>query len=180
MTLKFTRLIAGATDYHAGGFRAVPRKQYKANFIEPNVLGTRCHHLALYVVFESYLQLVSDHPQAYRDQPGFEFIQQVPTTWDETRILRGQIGDYIVTARRKGEQWYLGAMTDWTARELEINLDFLNPGKTYQATRFSDASDADVDPNHLENSSSVVQSNESLQLKLAKGGGQAIVFSPLK
>lgn len=180
LMIPFTRLIAGATDYHAGGFRAVPRKQYKANFIEPNVLGTRCHHLALYVVFESYLQLVSDHPQAYRDQPGFEFIQQVPTTWDETRILRGQIGDYIVTARRKGEQWYLGAMTDWTARELEINLDFLNPGKTYQATRFSDASDADVDPNHLENSSSVVQSNESLQLKLAKGGGQAIVFSPLK
>lgn len=180
LMIPFTRLIAGATDYHAGGFRAVPREQYKANFIEPNVLGTRCQHLALYVVFESYLQLVSDHPQAYRDQPGFEFIQQVPTTWDETRILSGQVGDYIVTARRKGEQWYLGAMTDWTARELEIKLDFLSPGKTYQATRFSDASDADVDPNHLEKTSGVVQSNESLQLKLAKGGGQAIVFSPLK
>ena len=179
LMIPFTRMIAGATDYHAGGFRAVPRQQYKANFIEPNVLGTRCHHLALYVVFESYLQLVSDHPKAYQDESGFEFIQQVPTSWDETRILSGQVGDYIATARRKGEQWYLGAMTDWTARELEVKLDFLHPGKKYQATRFSDAADTDSNPNHLEKTSHLVDAKTILKLKLGKGGGQAIVLKPL-
>ena len=178
--IPFTRLIAGATDYHAGGFRAVPKDQYKANFIEPNVLGTRCHHLALYVVFESYLHLVSDHPQAYQDQPGFEFIQQVPTTWDETRILNGQVGDYIVTARRKGDQWYLGAMTDWSARELDLKLDFLSPDKKYQAIRFSDAADADSNPNHLEKTTFEFGAGSTLKLKLAQGGGQAIIFTPLK
>lgn len=180
LMIPFTRLIAGATDYHAGGFRAVPKDQYKANFIEPNVLGTRCHHLALYVVFESYLHLVSDHPQAYQDQPGFEFIQQVPTTWDETRILSGQIGDYIVTARRKGEQWYLGAMTDWTAREVALELDFLSPGKKYQATRFCDAADTDNNPNLLNKTTQLVDSKTILKLNLGKGGGQAIVLNPLK
>ncbi len=178
LMIPFTRMIAGPTDYHAGGFRAVPKAIYKEKFIEPNVMGTRCHHLALYVVYESYLQLVSDYPQAYDGQPGFEFIQTVPTSWDETKILDGQIGDYIVTARRIGKDWYLGAMTDWTARNLTVNLDFLKEGR-YEATIFADASNTETNPNNLEKKVRVVSKADSLWLQLASGGGQAIIFRKL-
>ena len=173
LMIPFTRMVAGATDYHPGGFRAVSREQFKASYLEPTVMGTRCHHLALYVVFESYLQMVSDYPQAYDGQPGFELLQQVPTTWDETRVLDAQIGNYIIIARRKGEDWYVGAMNDWTARSLPIELDFLPAGE-FVADIFNDADDAATQPNHLVKTSRVVRNSDVLSAKLAAGGGQAI------
>jgi alpha-glucosidase len=176
LMIPFTRLIAGATDYHAGGFRALPPDQFTVSFRAPHVLGTRAHHLALYVVYESYLQLVSDFPQAYENQTGFEFVQTVPTTWDESRVLDGQVGDYIVTARRKGTTWYIGAMNDWTARELSLKLDFLSPGKRYQATIFRDGADAESQPNQVVKSVQEVQASQVLPLKMAAGGGQVLVF----
>lgn len=179
LMIPFTRLIAGATDYHAGGFRSVPRDQYKAHFFEPNVMGTRCHHLALYVVFESYLQLVSDYPQAYEGQEGFDFIQQVPTTWDETKILDGQIGDYIVTARRKGQDWYIGTMNDWTLRILQLKLDFLPQG-VFQAHIYSDTEDAEQNPNKLTKTTRQVTQTDMVPIRLAGGGGQVIFLKKTK
>jgi alpha-glucosidase len=171
--IPFTRMLAGPTDYHAGGFRAVSREDFKPNYLEPNVLGTRCHHLALYVVYESYLQMVCDYPEAYKDQPGFEFIQQVPTTWDETRVLQAQISNYITIARRKGTDWYIGTMNDWTPRTYSISLDFLPKGE-YEATIFSDAKDADTNPNHLVKETRTVTKSDILEMQLAIGGGQAV------
>ncbi len=179
LMIPFTRMIAGPTDYHAGGFRALPRADYKGRFLEPNVLGTRCHHLALYVVYESYLQLVSDYPQAYQNQLGFEFIQQVPTIWDETRILDGQVGDYIVTARRKGTDWYVGVMNDWTARNLPLKLDFLPTGN-YEATIYADATDSDQNPNHLNKTVQNLNRKSVLTVALASGGGQVLVLKKMK
>jgi len=173
LMIPFTRMIAGPTDYHPGGFRAVTKEDYKANFSEPNVMGTRCHHLGMYVVFESYLQMVCDYPEAYKDQPGFEFLQQVPTSWDETRVLQAQIGNYITIARRKGADWYIGTMNDWTPRTLLIPLDFLSEG-TFEATLFSDADDADTNPNHLVKETRIVKKSDILNVKLATGGGQAV------
>jgi len=90
LNIIFTRLLAGATDYHLGGFRAVPEDLFVAQNIKPVMMGTRCHMLAMYVVLESYLGMVCDYPEAYEGQPGFEFIQQVPTVWDETKVFGGR------------------------------------------------------------------------------------------
>ena len=86
------------------------------------VMGTRCHQLAMYVVYESPLMMVSDSPEAYRGAMGTDFIRQVPTSWDETRVLAGEVAEYVVIARRLGKDWYIGAMTNWTPRHLSIPL----------------------------------------------------------
>ena len=114
-------MIAGPMDYHLGGFRAADRNHFKPANVKPSVLGTRCQHLAMYVVYENPMPMVCDAPTAYEGQPGFDFIRQVPTAWDETRVLSGKVGEYIVVARRKGHDWYLGAMTGSPAASLAAN-----------------------------------------------------------
>jgi len=178
VTVAYTRMLAGPLDYHLGGFRSVNRDQFKPLNAKPNVLGTRCHHLAMYVVFENPMPMVSDAPTAYEGQPGFEFICQVPTTWDETRVLRGKVGNYIVTARRKGADWYLGAMTDWTARTLEVPLSFLGPGR-HQVEVWADRLGSD-DPNQLTFQKRTMDAQGMLELRLNSGGGQAIRFRPVQ
>ena len=115
LMMAFTRLVAGPMDYHLGGFRAVPRAQFKPHRVAPNVLGTRCHMLGMYVCFDNPNPMVADYPTAYEGQPGFEFLELVPTWWDETRVLAGQVGEVLVTARRKGDDvvpgWNLGQGT---------------------------------------------------------------------
>lgn len=177
LMIPFTRMLAGPTDYHSGGFRSAPKAQYEATFRAPRVLGTRCHHLGLFVVFENYLPMLADYPAAYLGQPGFEFLQKVPATWDETRVLTGEIGDFIVIARRKGSEWFIGAMTDWTARELEIPLGFLPKGN-FQAEVYQDAPDADLHPDLLEKKMMQLTRSDKLRIKMAPGGGLAarIVF----
>ena len=91
-------------------------------------MGTRAQQLAMYAIYEAPFQMVSDTPKAYEDQPAFEFIRDCPTTWDETKVLNGQPGEYIMIARRNGKKWFLGSMTNWSARELDIPLSFLAPG----------------------------------------------------
>ena len=177
LMIPFTRLLAGPLDYHPGGFRAVARAAHKASFLEPTVLGTRCHHLAMYVVYESYLQMVSDYPQAYENQAGFEFLQQVPTVWDETKVLDAQVGDYISVARRKGNDWYVGSMNDWTARTRQIKLDFLPEGE-FLADVFSDHETAATQPNLLVKTTQIVKRNAVITIKLAAGGGQVIWIRP--
>jgi len=172
--VPFTRMLAGPMDYHAGGFRSVTKEQFvTGKMIAPEVMGTRCHHLAMPVVYESFLQMICDYPEAYKNQLGFAFLCQVPTTWDETRVLNAKIGDYITVARRKGKGWYVGTMNDWTPRELQIHLDFLPKGE-FLADIYSDANDADSEPNHLTITTITVQQNDIISTKLAKGGGQAI------
>ena len=148
LMMAFTRLIAGPMDYHLGGFRAVPRAQFKPRNVAPNVLGTRCHMLGMYVCFDNPNPMLADYPTAYEGQPGFEFLELVPTWWDETRVLAGQVGELLVTARRKGATWYLGGISANGPRELALPLTFLGPGR-YAARIWKDAPDAESDPNHL-------------------------------
>ncbi|MFM9911152.1 MAG: glycoside hydrolase family 97 protein, partial [Chitinophagaceae bacterium] len=143
LSIIFTRMLAGSTDYHLGGFRAVPQNLYKAQYSMPLMLGTRCHMLAMYVVLENYLQMVCDYPAAYEGQPGFEFIKNVPTTWDETKVLNSKIGEYITIARRNNNDWYIGAISNHQSRMLRIPLKFLKDGK-YLAEIYSDAKDVDT------------------------------------
>jgi alpha-glucosidase len=105
--IPFTRMLAGSTDYHLGGFRAANNKTFKVHYTRPYVLGTRCHMMAMYVVLENTLGMVCDAPEAYINQPGFEFLQQVPTTWDETRVVSAKASKYVAIARRKGTDWFI-------------------------------------------------------------------------
>ena len=103
--------------------------------------NTRAHELALYVVLESPLQMVSDYPEHYAGQHDFEFIKQVPTTWDEIRVLDGLPMENITIARRSGKDWYVGSITNWDARDVKVPLSFLGEGK-YTAEIYADAPDA--------------------------------------
>jgi alpha-glucosidase len=167
INIPFTRMLAGSTDYHLGGFRAVSQDKFKAQYTKPLMLGTRCHMLAMYVVLESYLGMVCDFPEAYEGQPGFDFIKSVPTVWDETKVVDAKVGEYIVIARRKNKDWFIGAITNTSPRELTIPLSFLPAGK-YEASIKVDSSD---DPNALNESTQTVTNVSSLNVKLAAGGG---------
>ncbi|MDQ6845450.1 MAG: glycoside hydrolase family 97 protein, partial [Bacteroidota bacterium] len=173
ITMPFTRGLAGSTDYHLGGFRAVPQHKFRAQYTRPLVLGTRCHMLGMYVVLENYLQMVCDYPEAYEGQPGFEFIEEIPTTWDETKVLDAKVNEYIVIARRKNNDWYLGAINNHQPRDIDLQLSFLENGK-YDADLYLDANDTDTNPNHIGIQRREVGKADKLTLKLAAGGGFAI------
>jgi len=180
VTLPFTRMILGPMDYTPGGFRSLTPGDFKAQqrYHAPYVMTTRGQAVAMYVVYDSPFQMVSDSPEAYKNADGTwadgaEFIQSVPTSWDETRVLAGDIGQYIVTARRKGNTWYVGAMTNETGRTVEVPLSFLGAGN-YSAHVLQDGADV----NHLAASDAAVDSAKRLTLTLAPSGGAVAVISP--
>jgi alpha-glucosidase len=173
INMPFTRMLAGSTDYHLGGFRAVSQSKFRAQYTRPLVLGTRCHMLAMYVVLENYLGMVCDYPEAYEGQQGFEFIKEVPTVWDQTKVLNAAVCQFITIARRSKDDWFVGSITNHQARDLTILLDFLPEGQ-YTAEIYSDASDAGDNPNHLTKQTRTLTRSDSLTLHLASGGGQVI------
>ncbi len=175
--LPFTRMLAGRMDYTPGGFDNVTRDDFTARSIRPEVMGTRTQQLAMYVVYEAPFQMVADTPKAYEDQPAFEFIRRCPATWDETKVLNGRPGEYITVARRNDKTWFLGAMTNWEAREMEVPLRFLGPGK-YIAEIYADADDAAQYPKNVAVRKQTVNASMSLKIKLAPGGGYAVRFVP--
>jgi len=173
----FTRMLSGPMDYTPGGFDNVTEDTFVARDKNPMVMGTRTQQLALYVVFQAPFEMVSDVPSAYANEPSFQFLREVPTAWDATRVLAGDPGEYITIARRHGRDWYLGSITNWTARDLQVPLSFLGKG-TYTAEIYEDAADASVNPKHVSIFRKTVHSSDVLKLPLAKGGGCAIHFVP--
>ena len=173
INIPFTRMLAGPTDYHLGGFRAVPEPEFKVQYTRPLMLGTRAHMLAMYVVLENYQGMVCDFPAAYEGQPGFEFLKKVPTTWDETRVLSAKVSEFITIARRKNQQWFVGSITNSSPRSLNVSLDFLQEGE-YEAEIYTDAADTGLNPNHVIIRKQPVNRNTLLSLNLGAGGGVAI------
>jgi len=178
VTLPFTRMLAGPMDYTPGGMRNVTAEQFTINYDYPNVMGTRCQQLAMYVVYESPLMMVSDSPEAYRAAVGTDFIRQVPTSWDETRVLAGEVAEYVVIARRLGTDWYIGAMTNWTPRHLSISLAALGNGH-WEADVYHDGPDAAHTPTDITHSPTILQSSRPLVIDLAPGGGWAAHLKPV-
>jgi alpha-glucosidase len=170
LLMAFIRFVAGPMDYHLGGFRAVPRARFAPRNVAPNVLGTRCHMLACYVCFHNLNPMLADYPTAYEGEPGFDFLELVPTWWGETRVLAGRIGELLVTARRKGPTWYLAGRSAKGPRELAVPLSFLGPGR-YVARAWEDAADARTDANHLVARRVVVSSADTLNIPLSLDGG---------
>jgi alpha-glucosidase len=177
VTLPFTRMLAGPMDFTPGGFRNVAPAAFKAQDSQPQVMGTRAAELAQLVVYESELQVLCDSPDSYRGAVGVQFLKQVPTTWDETRVLAGAVGEYVVVARRSGSRWFLGAMTGEEGRTLEVPLGFLGAGQ-WTARTWADAPDAYAHPEKAVEKSRAVKPTDTLTLILAPAGGQAALFEP--
>jgi alpha-glucosidase len=181
-TLPFTRMLAGPLDYTPGAFGNVTRDQFIPRDKEPMVPNTRAHELALYVVLESPLMMVSDYPEHYQNQDNqaqhdFEFIKQVPVTWDEVRVLTGRPMENITVARRSGNDWYVGSITNWDARAAQVPLSFLGEGK-YVAEIYADAPDAGSDATHTTFTKQNVDRSTMLDVKMAPGGGNAVWIHP--
>jgi alpha-glucosidase len=179
VTLAFTRMLAGPMDYTPGGFDNVTRENFVPRNTAPMVMGTRAHHTALFVVFESELQMVSDSPDAYNGQKEIEFLKVVPSSWDETRVLNGVPPKYITIARRRGNEWFVGSITDWDARELDVPLSFLGSG-AYDAEIYADGPNAAAQPKDSAVEKRRVNAQTVLKLKLAPGGGSALRLVPVR
>jgi len=185
LTLPFTRMLAGPIDFTPGGFLNVRKDDFKFGKMGADagpvyVMGTRCFQLAMLVVYDSPLQVLCDSPYNYRhSSTGLDFLKIVPTTWDQTKVLNAQVGDFITIARRKGDEWFVGSMTDWTPRSLDIPLGFLGESK-YEAVIWTDANDADVSPQHLIRQNMIVTAKDKITVKMAPAGGQAIHLKPAR
>jgi alpha-glucosidase len=177
VTIPFTRMLAGPMDYTPGCFNNATREQFTPRQLDPMCQGTRASQLAMYVVYESPLVMLADYPEIYDHNPGMEFLDKVPTVWDDTRVPMGEPGQYVTIARRHGNEWYLGAMTNWDARDLEIPLTFLGPGE-FEAQIFADGADADKVATSLAISKKTVKSADKLSVHLAPGGGAAVILTP--
>jgi alpha-glucosidase len=178
VTLPFTRMFLGPMDYTPGAMRNATKATFAPIFQQPMALGTRCHQLAMYVVFESPLEMLADSPSNYLREPEvMEFLGPVPSTWDETKVLDARIADYVVVARRNGKDWYLGAMTDWTARELEVDFSFLPEG-TFWVDAYQDGVNADRYASDYKKVKIQVNKTTKLKIKLAPGGGWAARILP--
>lgn len=177
LNIPFTRNLAGPADYHLGGFVSVRPEDFKADFWHPVVTSTRAHMLGMYVVLESTLQLVSDSPARYASQPGFDFICQVPTVWDEMRVLQGEPDEYVVIARRHGDQWYVGGIGNHDARDISLPLGFLGDGE-YTLQLYADAESSAEDPNKLEERKQKVHKSDRIDIHFAPNGGFAARLVP--
>ncbi len=174
-TIPFIRQVAGPMDYTQGAMLNATRSNFRPCRSEPMSQGTRCHQLALYVVLESPLNMLCDSPTHYMREPECtEFIAAVPTVWDQTCILDGRVGEYIVTARRKGTTWYVGGITNWDARNLELDLSALGSGDC-KVTLFRDGVNADRKATDYRKETFVARSGEPVKVSLAPGGGFAAV-----
>jgi alpha-glucosidase len=178
-TLPFTRMLAGPMDYTPGAFNNSNLENFVARQVMPMSLGTRAQELALYVVFESPLEMVSDYPEIYKGQKDFDFIKQVPATWDEVRVIDGLPMRYITLARRSGKDWYVGSLTNWDERNTKVPLDFLGEGK-YIAEIYADAADAASHPTHTLITTRAVDRSTVLDVHMVSGGGNAIWIHPAK
>jgi len=178
--VPFTRMLAGPIDYTPGIFDIKFDKYKKEN----QVNTTLAHQLAIYVVIYSPLQMAADLPENYNGHPAFQFIRDVGVDWDTSIVLNGEIGDFITVARkeRSTNKWFLGSITDENERSYEISLNFLDDGKEYTATIYSDDVNShwNKNPTAYKIESMMVNNSDKLKLKLAPGGGTAISFIPSK
>jgi len=171
VTLPFTRMVAGPIDYTPGAMLNGNKDNFRHVFSEPMSQGTRCHQAAMYVVYDAPLQMLCDNPSNYLKESEYtQFIAQVPTTWDTTIALQGKAGEYVAIARKKGDTWYIGAMTNWDARKLDLDLSFLGSGN-YQLEAVQDGINADQHAADYRFHKQTVTSANKLTIQMSEGGG---------
>jgi len=171
--IPFIRMIAGPMDYTPGAMLNAAKGSFKPDWSKPMSQGTRCHQLAMYVVYESPLQMLADNPVHYSNEPEcMEFLENVPTVWDQTKVLHARVGDYIAVARKNGDTWYIGGMTDWDARDLAVDFSFLEEGD-YQLTLWKDGINANRNGMDYKKTTIEISPETSMDITLMRGGGFA-------
>ncbi len=180
LTIPFIRMAAGPMDFTPGAMDNAHEVNYMARFDRPMSMGTRCHQLAMYVVYTSPLQMLCDNPSNYyRERESAQFISEIPTTWDETRVLEAEVADHVVVARRNGENWYIGAMSADLAREFELDLSFLGDGE-FEAVIMEDGPNARKMAQDYVRKFALLSKGESLKIRMVEGGGWAAILKPVK
>ena len=178
VTLPFTRMIAGPMDYTPGALVNMDKANFTPNFTRPESQGTRAHQVALYVIYESPLQMLADSPSNYmKEQETTDFIVKIPVVWDDILGIDGKVGEYLLLARRSGKDWFVGALTDWKARDMDLDLSFLPAGK-YLMDIFQDGINADKYAGDYKHLKSSVKSGDKMKIHLAPGGGWAARITP--
>jgi len=176
VSIPFIRMMSGSMDYTPGGMRNASKTAFRPVNANPMTQGTRCHQLAMYTIFEAPLQMLSDNPTIYqREQESTSFIAAIPTVFDATVALDGKVGDFVSIARKKGSTWYAGAMTNWNARDITVDLSFLGDGN-YKAIVFEDGVNANRDATDYTTKTITVTAKDKLNIKMASGGGWAARF----
>ena len=176
VTIPFIRMVAGPMDYTQGAMRNANKNNFAAVYTEPMSQGTRCRQLAEYVIFESPFNMLCDSPSNYlKEDECTQFIANVPTTWDETIVLDGKVGEYLVIARRKDFRWYVGAITNWEERDIEIDLSVLPNFSAKSGRIFRDGPNANRAARDYVSEQAQVWGNK-VKVHLAKGGGMVLVF----
>ena len=179
VTLPFTRMVAGPMDYTPGAMINMDSLNFTPKYTRPESQGTRAHQVALYVVYESPLQMLSDSPSNYmKEQESTDFIVNIPVVWDDIKVFDAKIGDYLLLARRAGKEWFAGALTDWVSRDMELDLSFL-PGGRYNIEIFEDGINADRYASDYRHFKRNVNSGEKIKIHLAPGGGWAARIVPM-
>lgn len=177
-SIPFIRMVAGPMDYTPGAMRNASKPNFRAVHSFPMSQGTRAHQLAMYTLFEAPLQMMADNPTAYMKEPeSTGFIAKVPTVFDETVALDGQVGEYAAVARRKGNTWYVGALTNWTGREITLDFSFLGEG-AYEAEIFQDGVNADRNATDYKKVTKKVSKSDKINIRMAPGGGWAARIYP--
>jgi alpha-glucosidase len=180
VTLPFTRMVAGPMDYTPGAMVNMDSANFTPKFTRPESQGTRVHQIALYIIYESPLQMLSDSPSNYmKEQESVDFISGIPVVWDDIKVLQGKVGDYLLLARRSGQEWFVGALTDWKSRDFELDLTFLPAGE-YTMDIFEDGINADKYASDYKHKTINVKSGDIKKIHLAPGGGWAAKISPEK
>lgn len=175
VTLPFTRMVAGPMDYTPGSMLNLHESDHKVWFNLPASIGTRCHQLGMYVVYESPLQMLADSPTHYYREPQcMEFLSAVPVVWDETKVLKAAVGQYVVVARRKGDTWYIGGMTGKKGQTFNIDLDFINGSKTL--TSWEDGVNVDMNANDFARRTKKVKKGDKISINMYDGGGYAAII----
>ena len=172
--LAFTRMLAGQMDYTPGGFLNVTKEQFKKQ-TPALVWNTRAAELSKFVIYESPLTVVCDHPNHIRNQPGADFLKIVPTVWDDIRFLGGYPGDYVAIAKKSGEEWFIGALNNSIAKKQALILDFLSQGN-YEMSCWADSKESDKDPKRMQVGKLTLQRGDTIQVSMAKNGGFAAVI----
>ena len=176
VTAPYLRMLAGPMDYTPGAMANAMKDSFFGNNNHPMSQGTRVHQMAMYTTFEAPLQMLADSPTKYmQNQECTDFIAQIPTTFDETVALDGQLGEYTVIARRKGTVWYVAAMTDWTPRDLTISLDFIGEGQ-HTADIFADGVNAQKEATDYKHTQQTVTRKDRLSVRLSSGGGWTAII----
>ncbi|MBO4715423.1 MAG: glycoside hydrolase family 97 protein [Verrucomicrobia bacterium] len=180
VTMPFMRMMAGPVDYTPGAMRNAIRSNFKSIYKEPMSQGTRCHQLAEYIVFDAPFAMLCDTPVLYEQEPEYtRFLASIPVEPDETQILSAELGKYIVTARRKGNVWFVGGLTGWNVKQVDIPFSFLKKGQVYQAVLYKDGVNAERRGADYTVDRFMVNSADTRSVRMSSGGGFALRLTPI-